>query len=193
MPILRAIISALLILVPPCAAALGAPPAPNVPFAAQPSTHFDVNAATDAWLSTVTAAARARSDAYFEGTYWLLLWNFVWLVAAMLILLYTGLSARIRDMAERITQISWLQSWSYWVGFSIVTAVLELPLRLYEDFIRERQYGLMNQTFAGWFRDELIGFCVVGLVLGGLSFVILMAIVRRLPRTWHLWGIYSRA
>src|SRR5260370_13530632 len=32
---------------------------------------FDPVEATKAWLSTVPAAKRARSDAYFEGGYWL--------------------------------------------------------------------------------------------------------------------------
>jgi STE24 endopeptidase len=134
-------------------------------------------------------AARARSDAYFEGKYWLMLCDFLWLLAVMLILLNTGASARIRDLAQRLTQMRWLQSWIYWVGFSILAALLRLPLDMYENFIRERQYGLMNQTFAGWFWDELVAFCVIGLLIGGLSFMVLMAVVRRLPRTWHLWGI----
>ena len=42
--------------------------------AAQP---FDVKAAVDAYLASVPAAQRARSNAYFEGGYWLLLWDFL--------------------------------------------------------------------------------------------------------------------
>ena len=42
---------------------------------AQVAPGFDPVAATDAYLASVDAAARARSDAYFEGTYWLILWN----------------------------------------------------------------------------------------------------------------------
>jgi len=36
---------------------------------------FDVKAAVDAYLAKVPALQRARSDAYFEGGYWLLLWD----------------------------------------------------------------------------------------------------------------------
>jgi STE24 endopeptidase len=63
-----------------------------------------------------------------------------------------------------------------------------LPLTIYEGFLRERQYGLMNQSFAGWFGDALLGFLVAGLLLGGIAVVALVAMVRRLPRTWPLWG-----
>src|SRR5438477_8556622 len=38
---------------------------------------FDPAQATQAWLDTVPADTRAKSDAYFEGGYWLLLWNFL--------------------------------------------------------------------------------------------------------------------
>src|SRR5262249_39975410 len=56
---------------------------------------FDVKAATDAYLATVPADKRARSDAYFEGGYWLLLWDFVVGVAIALLLLEMRLSARM--------------------------------------------------------------------------------------------------
>ncbi|MBV9303816.1 MAG: M48 family metallopeptidase [Acidobacteriaceae bacterium] len=158
-----------------------------MPLAAQPSSHFDAAAATDAWLASVPSAARAKSDAYFEGGYWLLLWDFLYGAAVMLLLLETRLSARLRDLAERVTRFRWLQSWAYWMELAIVTAILTFPLTLYEDFFREHQYGLSNQNFASWFRDQLIALALV-LVLGGIGFTILVGIVRRLPRSWHIWG-----
>ncbi len=36
---------------------------------------IDVEAATRAYLDTLSGSARARSNAYFEGKYWLLVWN----------------------------------------------------------------------------------------------------------------------
>jgi STE24 endopeptidase len=105
----------------------------------------------------------------------------------MVLLLETKISARMRDSAERIGPFCWLQSFLYWLGFVVVTAALTFPLTLYEDFFREHQYGLSNQTFASWFRDQLVGTLVI-LILGGIAFVILAGLVRRVPRTWHLWG-----
>ena len=82
-------------------AAAQAPQHPSVPAAAQASEHFDAKAATDAWLATLPPSFRARSDAYFEGTYWLILWDFLAAVAVSLVLLQSRLSARMRDLAER--------------------------------------------------------------------------------------------
>jgi STE24 endopeptidase len=164
-----------------------APRAPVVPPAAMASAHFDAVAATDAWLATVPPAQRARSNAYFEGAYWLILWDFLYTFAVMLILLETKLSARMRDWAGRITSWPALQAFLYWIEFSIATAALTFPLTVYEGFQREHQYGLSNQNFSSWLHDQLIGLGLT-LLLGGLAFMVLVAIVRRLPATWHLWG-----
>lgn len=164
-----------------------APKAPVIPAAAQPSEHFNVEAATNAWLATVPAASRAKSDAYFEGGYWLILWDFLYLAGVMIFLLETRLSARMRDIAERLIRFKALQSFLYWIEFLIVTSVLMFPLSVYENFFREHHYGLSNQGFGSWFRDQLIGLAV-GLILGGIGFIIVIALVRRLPRTWHWWG-----
>ena len=105
-------------------------------------------AATDAYLASVPADARARSDAYFEGGYWVSLWQFLWSSIVLVILLHTGLSARLRDTAARITRARWLQPAIYGAGFLLITSVLGFPLSLFTDFWREHQYGLATQTFA---------------------------------------------
>ena len=43
---------------------------------------FDPEAASRAYLATVNGAARAKSDAYFEGGYWLLLWGTIIAIAS---------------------------------------------------------------------------------------------------------------
>jgi STE24 endopeptidase len=164
-----------------------APNHPVIPVAAQPSAHFDAQAATNAWLATVPPDAKAKSDAYFEGGYWLLLWDFLYGAAVSILVLETRLSARMRDWAERITRFRFLQSFLYLSEFSIVSVVATFPLTVYEGFFREHQYGLSNQNFAAWTRDQLVALAV-GLILGGLALATLIAIVRKLPRTWHIWG-----
>ena len=65
----------------------------TVPPEALPSDHFDPEAATNAYLAQIPASARARSDAYFEGGYWLMLWDFLVAIFIYWILLRFGLSA----------------------------------------------------------------------------------------------------
>src|SRR5438093_4888928 len=70
---------------------------------------FDPARATQDWLGTVPADKRAKSDAYFEGGYWLILWNFLLGAAISIFLLSSQISARLRDFAERITHFKALQ------------------------------------------------------------------------------------
>ena len=64
---------------------------------------FDVKAATDAYLATVPPDKKARSDAYFEGGYWLQFWDFLLSSAIVIFLLHGRLSARMRNWAQRPT------------------------------------------------------------------------------------------
>lgn len=180
--VLRAIATVLLLVM----AAAGAE-GPMIPVGAQAGPGFNAEAATRAYLETVPPDKKARSDVYFEGGYWLLLWNFVYGAVVLLVVLETGLSARFRDIAERVTRRGALQTWLYWAQFSVASFVLSLPLDIYQNFAREHQYGLSNQSFGAWFADDLKALGL-GVVLGGLAVAALVAIVRRLTRTWHVWG-----
>jgi STE24 endopeptidase len=148
---------------------------------------FDVRAAVDAYLAKMPPAQRARSDAYFEGGYSLLLWDFLSTVFVMWLLLRFRWSARMRDLAERLTRFRPLQTALYWVQFIFVVSILTFPLSLYEGYFREHKYGLLNQTFGPWMRDQMVGL-LVSIVLGAILVVLLFALVRRLGKNWWVWG-----
>ena len=163
------------------------PSVTTVPQEAQPSHRFDVDAATEAYLAQIPAGASARSDAYFEGGYWLILWDFIYGAAISLLLLNLRWSARMRDLAERLTRFRPLRTFVYWTQYSVVTFLLGAPLAIYEGYTRERRYGLATQTFGPWAWDQTKGM-LLGIVLGGLLVMALFGIVRRLPKTWWIWG-----
>ena len=164
---------------------LAAAPTPAAPPPATPS--FDPVVATNAYLAMVPAPARARSDAYFEGGYWLQLWDFLLGAGINLALLLTGLSRRMRERAERLVRFRPLQTFVYWVQYLLVTSLALFPMTFYEGFLREHRYGLSNQGLASWLRDQGIGLAV-GLVLGGAAATAVYAVVRRFERSWALWG-----
>jgi STE24 endopeptidase len=147
----------------------------------------DIEAATNAWLATVPPAERARSDAYFEGGYWLQLWDFLIAVGLALLFLGTRLSAGIRNLAEHVTRFKPVQTFIYFVIYLGLNLILTFPMELYEGFFRERKYGLMNLTFGGWFKESLIQSALI-IVIGGLAVVVLFGLVRKLQRTWWSWS-----
>src|SRR5207248_11008798 len=126
----------------------------TVPPEAQPSPNFSAGAATEAYLSEIPAAARARSDAYFEGGYWLILWDFLYGVVVALLLLNLRWSAKMRDLAERVTKVRAVHTIVYWIEYLVLTSVLTFPLGWYEGYFREHQYGMATQTFGPWLGDQ---------------------------------------
>ena len=161
------------------------PAAPTV--SVENASSFDPAAATQAWLNTVPSEKRAKSDAYFEGGYWLILWNFLLGVAISIFLLASRISARMRDVAERVTRFKTLQVTLYAIPYLLLVYLLSFPLNLYENFYREHQYGFATQSFAPWFREQLIALGLT-LIAGVIVIIVLYAVFRRAPRTWWIWG-----
>ncbi|MDB5705153.1 MAG: family peptidase [Sphingomonas bacterium] len=168
-----------------CGLAVAALLAPAAAFAANPQ--FDVETATRAYLDLLQGPARARSDAYFEGGYWLTLWSALVAVAVNLLLLRAGLSARFRDWAERVVKWRWLVPALYALPFIIASMLITLPWTIYTDFFREQQYGLMSQSFGGWFTDWAKGLAIA-IIVNAFLLTALFAVIRGFRRTWWLWG-----
>jgi STE24 endopeptidase len=158
-----------------------------VPSAAATGPASDVNAAVETYLAKMSPAQRARSNAYFEGGYWLSLWDFLTSAVVMWLLLQFGWSARMRNLSERITRFRPLQTALYWVQFLLVTSILTFPLTIYEGYFREHKYGLLNQTFGAWMKDQVVGLAVT-VVLGAILVVPLFGLVRKLDRSWWVAG-----
>jgi STE24 endopeptidase len=152
-----------------------------------PGWKFDPEFATRGYLARLSGDKKARSDAYFEGGYWLLLWNFLYTAAIYLLLLQSGLSARMRTLACRITRFKPIQTALYGIQFILVIALIQFPFSVYTDFVREHKYELSNQTIWAWFGDWAKGL-LVSIIIGSLLFMILFGVVRRLQRSWHFWG-----
>jgi STE24 endopeptidase len=147
----------------------------------------DPEAATQAYLARLSPEAKARSDAYFEGGYWLHAWGFLYGLLIAWLLLNTRLSARMRDFAERLSRRKPLQTALYAVQYIVATWLLTVPLSIYQGFYREHQYGLATQSFAPWFGEQLLGLGV-SVLLGSIALAVIYGVIRRAQRTWWLWG-----
>lgn len=161
-----------------------APTVAPAPITAQPA--FDVNAATQAYLNTLTPAQKASSDAYFEGGYWLLLIEMLYAVGVAAVFLGLGLSRRIKVWTERLPR-RFLRTLAYAASYLLLAWALSFPLTVYEGYFREHQYGLSNQRFGAWLGENLTSLAL-SVVFGSLLILALYAAVRRAGRTWWVWG-----
>jgi len=162
-------------------------PATSAPAVSRSAPAFDVETAVKFYLAKMPPAMKARSDAYFEGGYWLQLWDFLIGASVMGLMLRLRWSTGMRNLAERITRFKPLQTAIYWVQFIVLMNLLTFPMTMYEGYFREHHYNLLNQTFGEWFKDQLMGLAL-GVILGAILVIPLFGLARMLGRTWWVWG-----
>ena len=148
---------------------------------------FDPELATQAWMATLNGAARAKSDAYFEGGYWIILWDAVVGILAAWATLKLGWARRLSAWVQARTRRKWLQSFLFALPYMVLTTLLTAPWALYTEYFREKQYGLMNQTLPEWLGDTSIGIIIDVLVVS-LLFIGIHAAIRRAPKAWWVIG-----
>jgi len=164
-----------------------AQPQLSVPPEAAWGPTFDVGRATDAYIATIPAADREKSDAYFEGGYWIELWSTLLVVAACWLLLRFRVTAWIRDFAAARGRGPWLQSLFVAVGFLLVFAVLMLPWDLYTGYFREHQYAMSNYTMGRFMREWAINLAISTAFIG-LVVSVLYRLVLRVRDLWVWWA-----
>lgn len=127
----------------------------------------------------------AKALAYYRSGNWLWGVGQLWNLAVPLLLLATGLAARLRSVAARIAP--------HWLGTVVVFAalyrgidwVLARPLAFYGRYLRPHAYGLSDQTFEKWLRDSILRLGISTLVAIVVA-VGLYVCIRRFPRRWWL-------
>ncbi len=118
--------------------------------------------------------------------------NLLWIVsqatalAIPALVLLTGLSTRIRNLAQRIGRKWFFVVVVYFVLYSVLQGVLQFPLLFYAGYVREHAYGLSNQTLLKWLRNALVEGSI-GLAFGSLLIWLPYWLIRRSPRRWWLY------
>lgn len=130
--------------------------------------------------------ASERAMRYYRSGNVLWVIGTLWGLAVPALLLFTGLSARMRDLSRRIGRNWFFTVAVYAVLFTLVGFVLGLPLDYYEGFVREHAYGLSTQTAAKFWGDEIKGLALGGIVLA-LTLWFPYLLLRKSPRRWWLY------
>jgi STE24 endopeptidase len=103
------------------------------------------------------------------------------------VLLFSGLSARVRSLSRRMGRRWWPSVLLYAVLFTLLVAVLTVPLSYYAGYLRQHQYGLSNQTLGAWAGDWVKGVAVGGVGLAAVLWIPYL-LLRRSPRRWWLYA-----
>jgi Zn-dependent protease with chaperone function len=129
-----------------------------------------------------------RAIAYYTSGNWLWVANQLWSVVVLVAVLATGLSARLRAFALRLTRNRWFFALAvYFILFTLMTSVVDLPRAYYEEFIRQHAYGLSNQTLQKWWTDTLTALAL-SCVIGPLVIWVPYLLLRWSPTRWWLYS-----
>ncbi len=109
-------------------------------------------------------------------------------VAVFLIILYTGLSGKFRDWAQKISHKKFFIYLFYFLFLSIALFLLNFIPDYYRNFMVEHQYGFSNQSFGEWLGDNLKSLAV-GFVFGFFIILILYWLINRFRRWWLYFAI----
>ncbi len=161
--------------------------ASSVSVAQESTANFNWQEATQAYLDTMSPEQKAKSDSYFEGGYWLMLWNFLFGLFVAWLLLAKGLSNWMYQNAQKISGKTNLVNLIYIIQYILVTFLIGYPLSLYEDFFREHQYELSNLTFGAWMGEQAKGL-IISIILLSLLVMLLYMAMRKAKEQWWLWG-----
>lgn len=117
-----------------------------------------------------------------------LLWLFgkAWGLLVPAVVLFTGLSARMRNAAAWLGRYWFFTIAIYAVLYSALTFLTDLPLNFYSQFVRMHSYGLSNQTFEKWASDSLTSLGIE-MLIGALFLWVPYLLLKKSPRRWWLY------
>jgi STE24 endopeptidase len=147
---------------------------------------FDAQVATQTYLNRLTPEQKEKSDAYFEGGYWILLWEFILEIATAWIFLYLGLSKWIMRIASKTKRIN-IRNLIYILMYLFFALLIAFPFSVYTGFFREHQYNLSNMSFPEWLSDEMISMAIF-MIFGGMLLTMLYMVIRKVTKYWWILG-----
>lgn len=144
-------------------------------------------AATQAYMDRLPADVQAKSAAYWEGGYWMQLWNLLLGLAIAAAFLAGRRAARVRDWAARVGRGPVRRDILFAGAYLALSELVSLPLTFYQGWWREQAYGMSTQTVPAWFGEWLMS-ASISLVIGSLVLGGLYALIRRAGERWWIWG-----
>ncbi len=146
-------------------------------------------ASTDVENDAPVAVPEPSAQAVRHYRSGIVLWmvSTIWAFAVPALIFFSGLSARLRTLAQRVTRRWYLSLVIYLALWICVWFLADLPLDFYADYIRPHEYGLSAQAVGKWFRDDFLSL-VLGIVGAALIAWIPLLLLRRSPGRWWLYA-----
>jgi len=112
----------------------------------------------------------------------------LYLVLAGLLVLFSGLASKLRDIAHNLGRRRWVRVLVFLTLYSALLSAVTFPVEWFDGFVIEHRFGLSNQTFVAWLGDQGKAAMLSLFFLGVLPVLWLVyTLLARSPRWWWLW------
>ena len=137
-------------------------------------------------VAKIRAAFTPANQRYAHVRQALALIDPCWDIAAALLLLFSGLSARIRDLATRRFRSRYMRVLVFIAVAGLIAGAVRLPVELFRGYWWEHRYGLSNQSLLDWSVEQLKVYALNIAFIGGtgLLALALLGIERAGRRAW---------
>src|SRR5271165_4521290 len=123
---------------------------------------------------------------FYHTGMWLWAFGLCWGLIAPAVIVFSGFSAILRNLARRLGRWWFPTVGLYVVLYLGIVFLIDLPLIYYVGFVRQHAYGLSNQSLAKWLTDSLLSVgieMIVGFAFAWVPYLLLA----RAPRRWWLY------
>lgn len=127
-----------------------------------------------------------KAQEFHRGNNALWVVNELWALLVPGVVAFSGLSARIAGFSRRLGRNRFLTIGLYVVIYILAVSLASLPLAYYRGYIRLHHYGLSNQTFGKWLRDDVVSVlvaCATAFCFAWIPY----RLIEKSPRRWWLY------
>lgn len=146
---------------------------------------FNVDGAVAAHMGALSGADLAKAADYTAGSNWLVLWGLV--VAGFITAVIVRWGVLDKLTAKLANRGTGLRTFLVAAAALLVYALIGLPWDLYTEYFRETAYGRTSQPLGDYLGQSVIGLALF-ILLGGLFFLGLYALMNKTGRRWWLWS-----
>jgi len=146
-------------------------------------------------MHTTTPTAAVSGDSPESRRYnrvkrWLGIADFGVGLGLLVVLLATGWTGTLRDVAREASQSYYYSVFLYVLMLMLISKILGAPLEYY-GFRLEHHYHLSNQKLRSWLWDEFKSF-LIGLVMATVIVELLYLLMRQFEQNWWLvaWAVF---
>jgi Zn-dependent protease with chaperone function len=130
------------------------------------------------------ASAKAMEYYRADNQFWI--WDQVLPIALFILLLFSGLSAKIRNIAKKLGRVWFFEVIIYCILFGLIFFVVQLPLAYYSDYVMMHQFDLSSQNLNKWLLDSLKS-SSISLIVGVICVLVVYFLIRKSPKRWWLY------